>query len=196
MRARFLIMILIAVLLVPVAAKAVSQETIDQFVFLLQQPEWDKWDEGVFDDATLTEGLDAVYDKATADADDILLRRVIWAMGETALPVFVPTLVESLEDEPLVACFALGKISSEDGVNALIGMLDNDDIQVRDAAAWGLGNMLYTDEMKEVRDDAVSGLKDRLFVEEEDWILEDIQAAITFIETGIAINPAYMESDE
>jgi len=196
MRARFLIMVLIAVLLAPVAAKAVSQETIDQFVFLLQQPEWDKWDEGVFDDATLTEGLDAVYDKAVADADDILYRRVIWAMGETALPAFVPTLVDSLEDEPLVACFALGKISSEDGVNALIGMLDNDDIQVRDAAAWGLGNMLYTDEMKEVRDDAVSALKARLDVEEEDWIVEDIQAAITFIETGIAINPAYMESDE
>jgi len=196
MRARFLIMVLIAVLLAPVAAKAVSQETIDQFVFLLQQPEWDKWDEGVFDDATLTEGLDAVYDKAVADADDILYRRVIWAMGETALPAFVPTLVDSLEDEPLVACFALGKISSEDGVNALIGMLDNDDIQVRDAAAWGLGNMLYTDEMKEVRDDAVSALKARLDVEEEDWIVEDIQAAITFIETGIAINPAYLESDE
>lgn len=196
MRAKFLLMVLIAVLLAPVAAKAVSQETIDQFVFLLQQPEWDKWDEGVFDDATLTEGLDAVYDKAVADADDILYRRVIWAMGETALPAFVPTLVDSLEDEPLVACFALGKISSEDGVNALIGMLDNDDIQVRDAAAWGLGNMLYTDEMKEVRDDAVSALKARLDVEEEDWIVEDIQAAITFIETGIAINPAYMESDE
>jgi hypothetical protein len=193
MRTRIFLPFLLVLLLLPIAARAVDQETIDRFIFLLQQPEGNPWGDGTFDDAVLLEGLGAIYAQAVADEDDVMLRRVIWAMGETGLVDFVPSIVESLDPEPVVACYALGKIASEDGVNALIGMLDNEDMQVRDAAVWGLGNVPYQTDMEQAREDALAALNARIPLEEEAWVLEDINAAITFIETGIAVNESFAE---
>jgi len=180
-------------LLIPVAARAVDQETIDRFIFLLQQPEGNPWGDGTFDDTMLLEGLGAIYTQAVADEDDVMLRRVVWAMGETGIVAFVPSIIESLEPEPVVACYALGKLASEDGVYALMGMLDNEDMQVRDAAVWGLGSLPYQTGMEQAREDALAALNARIPLEEETWVLEDISAAIMFIETGIAATEAFAE---
>ncbi len=193
MRIKFFIPVLIILLLVPMAARSADQETIDRFIFLLQQPEWDMWDDGVFDDATLQDGLSTIYDQAVADGNDILYRRVVWAMGVTGLLGFVPTVTDALNTEGVVACYALGKLSSEDSVTALIGMLDNDDMHVRDAAVWGLGNIEYTSGMEDAQTSAVDALNDRLAVEEEDWIRESIDSAVVLIETGIITDEMFME---
>jgi HEAT repeat protein len=196
MRIRLFIAAIFVLLLIPFAANAVSQETIDQYIFLLQQPEFDDWGDGTFDDQDLLDGLDIIYQQAVQDEDDIMVRRVIYAMGETGLVGFIPDITEALETEPVVACYALGKIASDDSVYALIGMLDNEDMQVRDAAVWGLGNMPYTDSMEDAKDDAVEALDGRLDVEEEDWILEDIQAAVVLIETGVITDESFEEPQE
>jgi len=196
MRIRLFIAALIVLLLVPIAANAVNQETIDQYIFLLQQPEFEDWNDGTFDDQDLLEGLDIIYQQAVQDGDDIMVRRVIYAMGQTGLVGFVPNLTEALETEPTVACYALGKIASNDSVYALIGMLDNEDMQVRDAAVWGLGSMPYIDSMEDAKDDAVEALNGRLDVEEENWILEDIQAAVVLIETGVITDDSFEEPQE
>jgi len=196
MRIRLFIAALIVLLLVPFAAKAIDQATIDLYVFFLQQPEFDSWGDGTFDDQDLLEGLDIIYQQAVEDEDDIMVRRVIWAMGETGLVGFLPNITEALESEPTVACYALGKIASEDAVNELIGMLDHEDDQVRDAAVWGLGNMPYIDGMEESKEDAVDALNELLEVEEEDWIREDIEAAVVLIETGVITDESFEEPAE
>ena len=70
------------------------------------------------------------------------------AIARKAPVTFVPAIIEALDSEPTSACYALGKLSSEDGVYALIGMLDNEDMQVRDAAVWGLGSLPYVSGME------------------------------------------------
>jgi len=193
MRIKLFATALIILLLIPVVSRAVDQETMDRYIFLLQQPEWNFWGDGVFNDNTLLEGLDQIYVQAVTDGDDILVRRVVWAMGETTLTGFTPSVIATLETEPVVACYALGKLSSVESVAALIVMLDDDDMQVRDAAVWGLGNITYGDGMEEIRDDAVDALNARLETEEEDWVREDIQAAVTLIETGLISSEIFME---
>lgn len=193
MRNAIFIPALLILLLVPLAARAIDQDTLDRFVFLLQQPEWDMWGDGVFDEATLYDGLEEIYATAKDEGNDILARKALWAMGETGLAAFAPTLVGAIEDEPITVCFALGKVSSEDGVHALIEALDNEDEQIRDAAAWGLGNVPYISGLEEAQQEALDALAARLDTEEEDWVREDILAAITLIETGLATNEAFME---
>jgi HEAT repeat protein len=177
-------------------AKAVDQGTVDQMISLLRQPDWNRWSEGIFDDNTLIEGLTAVYTQAIDGDDEQLRAMAIWAMGETALTEFVPKIIEDLELDPFIACYALGKIPSEDGIHALIGMLDHEDMFVRDSAVWGLGSAPYTDSMEEAREDALNALKDRLHEEKEDWIVVNIQAAITLIETGVATTPGLSRSTQ
>ncbi len=196
MRIKLFTAMLFILFLIPLAAGAVSQDTVDKFIFLLRQPDWTQWDDGVFDDATLEEGLNAIYSQAVNGSDDILARQAVWAMGETGLVPFVPAIIEILDDEPVVACFALGKISSEDCVEALIGVLGHEDMQVRHASVWGLGSMLYASGMDDARNDALEALGARLDLEEEDWVLEEVQAAITFIETGIATDPMFIDLEE
>ena len=196
MRIRILIPFFILMLLLPLTARAINQDTLDRFEFLLMQPEWDMWGDGLFDDNSLIEGLGIIFTNAENEGDDAMVRRAVWAMGETGLVAFAPTIIGSLESEPVSACFALGKIPSTDGVYALIDMLDNDDMQVRDAAVWGLGNVPYNSGMSDERMDAIVALNERLLLEEEDWVLEDVEAAIVFIEAGVAINEAFMDSED
>ncbi len=184
---------LIFSLLIPSMAMAVSQETVDQYEFLLRQPEWDSWGDGVFDDTSLFEGLNAVHSNAISSNDDILLSSVIWAMGETGLAGFVPNIIEYLETDPAIACFALGKITSNEAVEALIPMLTDEDMHVRSAAAWGLGNMVYIFGMEDVREDAIDALAAQLAEETEDWVADDIDAALTLVETGIIDSVIFMD---
>jgi hypothetical protein len=81
-------------------------------------------------------------------------------------------------------------------VEALIGMLDDEDMQVRDAAIWGLGNMAWNTGMEEAKDDAISALNLQLDAEEEDWVRDDIRAAVTLIETGLVSSEMFEESSE
>lgn len=196
MRFKVILPAIIAFLIIPTLALAISQELVDRFEFLLEQPEWDMWDDGTFDDADLIEGFDIIYANAVAEEDDIMVRRVMWAMGVTGLTEFVDTLTDEMENEPIVVCYALGKIPSDDGVYALIEELDNDDEQVRDAAAWGLGSIPYTDEMDESLADAIEALYLRVGEEEEDWVLDTVEAAITLLETGIITDEGFIEEPE
>jgi HEAT repeat protein len=193
MKIRIFITMLLMVLLVPFAARAIDQATIDNLVFLLTQPEVNVWGDGTFDDTTLYEGLTAIHRQAVDQADDMLFRRVLWAMGETGLTAFVPTLVDSMDDEPIVVSYALGKIPSEAGVYALIGKLDDEDMYLREAVAYALGDLPYTSDFTQAQDDAVLALRSHLLTESEDWVKETINAAITMIETGEATVEAYEE---
>ena len=188
------IAIIITILMASSTVWAVDQDTIDRMVFILHQHDWDYWSDQPFGD-DLIEGLEIIYDQAITDEDDQLRAKVIWAMGETGLVEFIPTIIEDLELDPTIACYALGKIPSEDGVYALFEMLDDEDMFVRDAAVWGLGNIPYTDSMEEVRNDVIATLYERLEDEEEDWIIENIDAAIVLLETGMVTDPAF-DTDE
>jgi HEAT repeat protein len=190
MRIKLFLVILTAAFLLPVAARAIDQSTLDQMSFLLNQPEWNQWGDNIFDDTTLYDGLTAIYAQAVNDGDDVMVRKVVWAMGETGLAVFVPTIIGVLPDEPVIGCIALGKIPSESGVDALIGMLGNDDQWAREAAAWGLGAMPYDQSLSDARDKAIAALNASLTTESESWVRETISAAVSTIQTGI---PASVE---
>ena len=196
MRTKILLGLVIAALVIPIAVKAVSQDTIDRFIFLLNQPEWNRWGEGVFGDADLLDGLESIYYQAVSDNDSTLQRKVIWAMGETGIVQFAPTVASAMSTEPVSVCYALGKLPSEESVDSLIGILDNDDVQVRDAAVFGLGSMNYSSDLIPARDLAVQALNDRLSIEKESWVLDDIQAAITLIITGVITSETFLEPIE
>jgi HEAT repeat protein len=196
MKNRFFFLALLIITMIPMAARAIDQATIDRMVFLLRQFEWNQWGEGVFDDATLYDGLQAAYAQGVNDNDGALVRQVIWAMGETHLAFFAPTVVGALETEPVSACYSLGKLGSDTSVEALIGMLDSKDDRVRDAAAWGLGNMPYSSSMTSSKDQAVAALNGRLSVEKESWIRTTVQSAIDMIKTGIATSAAFEKKQD
>ena len=191
MRARVFIIALLTLISLSLAARAIDQSTIDNMIFLLDQPEWNQWGDGVFDDVTLYDGFQAIYARSVNENDDSLMRKVLWAMGETGLPFFAPTLIGAIQDEPVSACMALGKLPTVDGVDAVIVMLDDDDPQVRDAAAWALGNMPYDAGMSDARDRAVSALNSRLLKEPEDWVKKTISGAVVYIQTGVAADSAF-----
>jgi len=196
MRHKLLIPLLIALFLIPSASKAATQSEIDNMTFLLRQYEWDQWDEGVFTDNLLLDALPVIRQNAMNAGDDILRSKVIYAMGETGLAGFVPILIEELDFEPAIVCYALGKIPSSDSVGALITELEDEDMQVRDAAVWGLGNMVYTAEMETARDNALTALKSQRSREDESWVRDDIDAAITLIETGVIDSLIFADLEE
>ncbi len=193
MKFKLFIPLLIIILCVPFAAKAIDQATVDQFIFLLQQPELNIWGDGTFDDTTLQEGFTIIRQQAIDDENDILHRKVLWAMGETGLTVFVPDLVDSMEAESISVCYSLGKLPSEAGVYVLIDMLDDEDMYIREAAAYGLGSLPYTEAFEEAKDDAILALQAHLQIEDEEWVRETIDAAIVMIETGVATIEAFEE---
>lgn len=183
--------IILTVLLAAMSAWAVDRETIENLKFLLMQPGPIYWADMDIDDAVLIEGFTEIHAAAVIDDTEGLRAQVLWAMGETGFIDFVPILIDELETNQSTACYALGKISSDDGVEALIPMLDNEDMFVREAAIWALGSIPYTISMDESKELAKSSLETRLEAEEEDWLIDMINAAIVFIETGVAINPAF-----
>lgn len=176
-------------------ARAVDQQTIDNMIFLLRQPEWNQWGDAPFDDLTLYDGLQAIYAQSVNSNDEILRKQAIWAMGETGLTAFVPTVVGAISDDPVVACFALGKLPSEYSVETLISMLDNKDPHVRDSAAWGLGNMPYHSGMLAAKAKAIEALNAHKSVEKESWVKATIAAAIDMIQSGIPTSAAFEEAD-
>jgi len=196
MRVKLFIPVLILLLLVPSMVNAATQDEIDNLTFLLRQFEFDGWDDGNFDDGLLLDAFPVIHTNAINVGDDILRSKVIWAMGETGLTGFVPLLIAELEFDATIGCFALGKISSIDAVDALVTMLPDEDMQVRAAAAWGLGNMLYTVDMDDAKQSAVDSLQAQLSVEEEDWVRSDMEAAVTLIETGIIDSPIFIDIEE
>ncbi len=180
-----------AILMAAVSSNALDRETIDNLIFLLGQPEPVHWSEMDIDDAILLEGFNEIYIMAVGDEDDMLRLSVIAAMGETGLVDFADVIIEELEVDPLTACYALGKIASEDGVTALMEYLDHEDMFIREASVWALGKVPYTSSMEEAKEDALVALNNRLEEEGEDWILELIDAAIIYLETGVVTNPAF-----
>lgn len=178
------------------AAMAIDPATIDNMELLLQQPEWNEWGNGAFDDTTLYDGLTAIYARSVNEGDSRLLRKVIWAMGETRLIFFVPMVIGVLPDEPEIACFALGKIPSEDAVDALIEMLDDSDKYTRDAAAWGLGNNPYPRDQSEVKSRVLAALRERLAEEREEWIRTTLAGAVEMVETGVSSAAAFSTESE
>jgi hypothetical protein len=77
----------------------------------------------------------------------------------------------------------------------LIGASGHEDRFVREAAYWGLAKMNYYQLEDEVKEKAVNALNARLEVEDEDWLVEKIQASITYIETGIVTDESLTDSD-
>ena len=195
MKFKLFIPLLVTIFCIPFAAKAIDQATIDQLIFLLRQPEGNFWSDGTFDDTTLYEGFTIIRQQAIDNEDDILHRKVLWAMGETGLAIFAPYLIESMEAEPIAVCYALGKIPSEAGVYVLIGVLEDEDMYIREAAAYSLGALPYTEAFEEAKEDAILALKSHLQIEEEEWVRETIDAAIVMIETGVATIEAYEEGE-
>lgn len=194
--AKIILAIAIFALAIPSTAFAIDSQTLDNLNFLLTQPEPIAWDNGIFDDATLIEGFGIIYEQAVNDENDSQVRRVLWAMGETGLGSFVPILIDELDNETMTACYALGKISSEDSVLALIPMLDHEDRFVREAAVWSLGNITYGETLEDAKLSALEALNERLSTEEETWIADMIDAAITLIKTGIITDPAFDSGNE
>jgi len=195
MRIRIYLTVMIMLLSIPVVARAIDQDTLDRMTFLLQQFEYTAWDEGIFDDTTLYEGLEQIYSDSKRDGNDILAAKALWAMGVTGIELFAPTLISAIDDEPIAVCYALGNLESTDGVDALIGKLDDEDMQIRDAAVVGLGNIPWTKDLDESKQDAIKALNARFAVEKEAWVKDDINAAIVFIETGVAISPTFADSE-
>ena len=186
-----LIAFLIPIIMIPTAAFAVDQSTVDTMIFLIQQPDWDLWDEQPFDDVTLIEGLDAVYEQSGEDGDTLLQSEAVYAMGETGLNVFAPTIIAHLEFDPVPSCYALGKLTSNDGVTALIEFLDDDDKFVREAAIVAIGSISYSSMIVDQSNTALSALHSRLSSETESWLSDKIESAITMINTGVATDPAF-----
>lgn len=210
MRIKYFIPIFITLLLLPLMARAVDQAKIDQLVRLLLQEEgYDGWDQGYIDDQTLLEGLQQIYDM-TSDGqritmgtgqvvqleDDMYLHRAsLIAMGQTRLVEFTPTIIEALDDEPLYAAMALRYMPSEDALDALIDALDHEDMQVRDMAVHSLGLFDYYGTFEEEKVTVLLALTSRISDEDQRWILNDIHAAIVYIETGVAVNSSFEEPD-
>lgn len=196
MRTRTFITILITILAMPLAARAIDQVTLDHMVFLLGQPEVNAWDNNnTFTDAELYEGLEMVFQMVVEDDDQILLAKVIWAMGETGIGIFDETLIGIYDGHETAVLAALGKIPSEAGVEFLIEALDDEDRFVREAAAWGLGNVPYDYGLDEAGELAIDALNARLEVEEEEFIIDMINAAIAFIDTGVATSVVYEDEE-
>lgn len=192
MRTKLFFGMLIIILLTPTSAWAITQDTMDHMVFLLNQFEGNPWDNSnTFNDTDLREGLDLIYHMAVDDEDVSLKNRVLWAMGETGIGTFDAIIIGEFENEPTAVCYALGKIPSEDGFYILIEALDDEDCFVREAAAWGLGKLPYSYGLDDLQDVALDALDARLEVEEEDFILDTIEAALVFIETGVATSRAF-----
>ena len=191
MKFKYILPIIIFLLAIPSTAFAIDSQTLDNLVFLLAQPEPVDWSDGTFDDATLIEGFEAIYEMSIEEGNDGQTRSVLWAMGETGLASFIPILINEFENETMIACYALGKISEDASVTALISMLENEDRYVREAAVWSLGNITYGADLEESKTDALEALNDRLDLEEETWIAEMIDAAIILIETGVITDSAF-----
>ncbi len=196
MRTKLFFGMLIIILLTSTSAWAITQDTLDKIVFLLGQPEGNPWDNSsTFSDTDLREGLELVYQMAVDDENVNLKNSVLWAMGETGIGTFDTIIIGEFENEPSIVCYALGKIPSEDGVHTLIEALDDEDHFVREAAAWGLGKLPYSYGLDDLQDVAMDALNARLEVEEEQFIIDTIEAALVFIETGVAISSAFEETD-
>ncbi|MCX6645689.1 MAG: HEAT repeat domain-containing protein [bacterium] len=193
---KYLLPIVIIIVAIPTAAFAIDSQTLDNLIFLLSQPEPVAWNDSSFDDATLIEGFTTIYELSLDNDTPSQLHSVIWAMGETGLEAFVPILIGELENEPTLACYALGKISCDDSVDALIPMLENEDRFVREAAVWGLGNITYGENLEEAKSAALDKLNERLTAEDEAWIVDMIGAAIELIETGIITSPVFDQGIE
>ncbi len=191
MKFKYILLIIIFLIAIPSTALAIDSEKLDNLIFLLAQPEPVDWSDGTFDDATLIEGFEAIYEMSIEEGNDGQTRSVLWAMGETGLATFIPILLDELENETMIACYALGKISEDASVTALISMLENEDRYVREAAVWSLGNITYGADLEESKTDALEALNDRLDLEEETWIAEMIDAAIILIETGVITDSAF-----
>lgn len=178
-------------------AYAAEQDVIDQFVMLLNHPEgWDGWGEGVFDDATLVDGLTSLYEDCIEGGTDIPMEYILFAMGETGLVEFLVPISNAIDAEPISACFALGRLPSTEAVQKLIEMLEHENRHVRDIAVYSLGKYPHYPLFEGLRDEVLQALNLRLDAEEEEWIREDIQAAIVYIETGVAINAAFEDEDD
>lgn len=190
MKTRILTVTIIALLVLPFSAKAIDQTTLDQMLLLLYQPESTGWSDGIYDDATLIEGLGQIYNQAVSDEDFKIVRRSLWAMGETGLTAFVPTLIDAIDDEPDTVAFALSKISSSDGVYALIDLLGDEDEFIRDVAATGLGDMPYISGMEDAMSDAYIALQAALEVETESWVRDEISDSIVKLQNGVSTDTA------
>ncbi|HEX9745821.1 MAG TPA: HEAT repeat domain-containing protein [bacterium] len=188
---------IVAILLVGVKAMAIDQDTVDQMKFFLSQPEPMNWAEMQFPKGVLVEGLAEIHQSGIADGDEFMRDQSVWAMGETGYAEFVPTVIQYLDSDVngAIACFALGKLWSAESVDALIGASGHEDRFVREAAYWGLAKMNYYQLEDEVKEKAVNALNARLEVEDEDWLVEKIQASITYIETGIVTDESLTDSD-
>ena len=193
MRKILIITIAIAasILLTALPSSALDRETIDNLTLLLSQPGQIYWADIDIDDATLIEGFNEIHTTAVQNDDVAIRASVIYAMGETGFDVFVPAIIGELEYDPSTACYALGKIPSAEGVEALIPMLDQEDMFIREAAIWALGSIPYTSSMDESKEEAKSALTSHLESEDEAWLVDMTNAAIVFIESGVAIDPAF-----
>ncbi|MCK4721372.1 hypothetical protein KAU08_11955, partial [bacterium] len=123
MKFKYILLIIIFLIAIPSTALAIDSEKLDNLIFLLAQPEPVDWSDGTFDDATLIDGFEAIYEMSIEEGNDSQTRSVLWAMGETGLATFIPILLDELENETMIACYALGKISVDASVTALISML-------------------------------------------------------------------------
>jgi hypothetical protein len=180
-----------SILIASLPARAGDRETIENLTFLLSQPGQINWADMEIDEATLIEGFNQIYATAVQNRTDDIRASVIYAMGETGFVDFVPVIVGELENDPSTASYALGKIPSVDGVQALIPILDNEDMFVREAAIWALGSIPYTESMDESKEQAKTALENHLETETEAWLVDFTDAAIVFIESGVATNPAF-----
>ncbi len=176
----------------PYPADAAGRDVTDRFIGLLNLPEgWDGWSEGVFDDATLVDGLTSIYEGSIDGTIDVPMEYILYAMGETGLVEFLEPINDAIDTEPISACFALGKIPSVDAVHKLEDMLGHENRHVRDIAAYSLGKYPHYELFDGLQYEVLDALNARLEVEKEEWIKDDIDAAIVYIKTGVAINAAF-----
>ena len=169
-------------LLIPSNASAVDQHIIDSLLIKLNFFEETSWETFEFDDQTLIEALEYIYAVALQGDDFPLQRKTLHAMGMTGLVEFTPTLINALNSEPFSACWALGKMPTEQAVDALISMLPNAVQRTRKAAIWALWDFPYYLDFPGTSSAALDALYARLEIEEDAFLLEQIQAAIYAIE--------------
>lgn len=174
--------------LFPVSSKAVDQQTIDHILFILDQPSGTDWSEIGYDDQTLIDAFEELYQTGALTEDDYLCENVLAAMGNTGFVEFEPTITGAFEDYPIMSLSAIGNIPTETAIAFIISILYDEIPDFRERAAMCLLSIDFYMLFPESTWDAYNALQECLAVETEDWVIETMAKAILVIQPQLPPN--------
>jgi HEAT repeat protein len=129
-----------------------------------------------------------LIDEAFSEGDRRLRLSAVHAMGRSADPAWLPTLVTELGDEDaemrFEAAIAVGSIAEEEAVEHLLPLLNDEDAEVQDAAIGALGQ-IGGDDAKEALEELAREGDDRIKKAAEDALEE-----LAFAEDPLGLSAA------